>query len=153
MEALCRRFPMSSTGSPNMSKFNFFRWPRLAVAVLIVYWLGLVAGTHLPGPAVSQVHYNDKAAHFLAYAGLAFLLSWVWSTRRPSLPKGPVFAFLVAALYGGCDELTQLLVPGRSAELADWSADMLGAAIGIGVFAVLETLSRRITRPSRSQSP
>ena len=40
------------------------------------------------------------------------------------------YVLIVAAIYGVLDELTQTLV-GRSADVADWLADMVGATVGI----------------------
>jgi VanZ family protein len=135
-----------------MRKLSWLLYPPLATAVLLVYWLALAAGTHLPNYAVGPVQYNDKLAHFVAYAGLAFLLCWAWTTRRPLMPLGPVFALVVASLYGIVDELTQLLVPGRSGEFRDWLADTLGATIGIGAFLVIALVSRRTFGSGDSQS-
>ena len=105
--------------------------------MLAVYWLGLVTGTHLPRLPQGVGGYDDKTAHYLAYAGLAFLLSWSWSVRRPYFPKGLLFALGVAVLFGAVDELTQIPVPGRFGEPLDWLADSLGALSGICLFSCL----------------
>jgi VanZ family protein len=41
-------------------------------------------------------------------------------------------ALAIAAAYGIFDELHQSFVPGRSADILDWFADVCGALIGIG---------------------
>jgi VanZ family protein len=49
---------------------------------------------------------------------------------------------LIASLYGASDELHQYFVPGRSAEVADWVADTLGALVAV-LFAAWLFRSRR----------
>ena len=127
-----------------MNQLRSTLWPRLTTGLLILYWVGLTAGTHAPRLPVDLPGGSDKIAHFVAFAGLAFLLSWVWTTRRPLVPLGLIFALGVAVLYAFLDEQTQRLVPGRSCELADWLADVTGALIGISLFWVLDLGYRRL---------
>jgi VanZ family protein len=56
---------------------------------------------------------------------------------------------LVAAGYGILDELTQALV-GRSADIKDWFADLVGATAGIWAALLAHWLGRRILAASRS---
>jgi VanZ family protein len=104
---------------------------RALVVVLVMYWLALFASTHVPGRYLGEIHIWDKLAHLISYAGLAFLLALVGLfRRRPSWAAyGGLFAIVV--LYGAVDELAQIPVPGRSADLMDWSADALGAILGL----------------------
>jgi VanZ family protein len=46
------------------------------------------------------------------------------------LPRAARWAALLGSLYGLTDEFHQRFVPHRSAELGDWAADTLGAALG-----------------------
>ncbi len=125
-----------------MPSLRSLTWSRFVTALLVVYWIALATSTHVPKlPAVSM-SYGDKFAHYIAYAGLAFLLSWTWTTRRPFFPKGILFAFGIAVAYGAFDELTQIPIPGRCGEWYDWIADMIGAATGTGLFWGLDTLRK-----------
>jgi hypothetical protein len=108
-------------------------WVR--VAILAGYWLAIFTGTHLPGRIVQGAVSNDKMAHFGALAGLAFLLAWVLAPFRPSR-RVIVITFLVAVTYAAIDEVTQMLVPSRSADIHDWYADVAGAVIGIFAYMV-----------------
>ncbi len=110
---------------------------RVLLGVLIVYWIALFIGTHLPPKDVPDLGPNhlDKVVHFLAYAGLAFLLStWLftcnWSTARTA---AVVLTILVT--YAVADELLQIGV-GRTADFWDWVADVLGSGLGLGVATV-----------------
>lgn len=55
---------------------------------------------------------------------------------------------LLASLYGAVDELHQATVPGRSADVADWVADTLGAAFAV-TLAVLWQRQRARDRLAR----
>lgn len=123
--------------------------------LLVIYWGAMFIGTHLPqgvGPGGSV---NDKLLHFTAYAGLGFLLAAAISSLRVRL--GPLLAAVgIAAVYGAFDELTQVPVPGRQAEWADWTADLLGAAAGVLAFSAVATIWQRcgatVASPSTSDA-
>lgn len=106
---------------------------RLGIAALVLaaYWLALFAATHLPREAVAALGQGDKAAHFFAYFGLAVLLAWLltgtWGARL--LVYAAVFAIIAG--YGALDEGLQLFVPGRTADLRDWLADLAGGTCGL----------------------
>jgi VanZ family protein len=84
---------------------------------------------------------RDKVVHFAAYAVLGALLA------RGGLFSGlrPVWPVLIGWLYAASDEVHQAFVPGRSPDIADWTADALGvAAACIFIYRVL----RRRETPS-----
>lgn len=89
-------------------------------------------------PSVPRGLGLDKVAHFLMYGVLGFLLArgWIASGWRGAWLL-PVAA---ALLLGAADELRQRSVPGRSADVMDWMADVAGATAG--VFIALR-MSRR----------
>lgn len=68
----------------------------------------------------------DKVAHFGAYTVLGLLLARGAFTSRLSA-GWPV---LIGLLYAASDEIHQHFVPGRSPDVADWTADTLGVAFG-----------------------
>lgn len=101
------------------------RLPWIAAAVAWAVLLFVLSAQHgLTTPDIFLA--QDKAAHFLAYAGLGFLLA------RASYPENNVRGWHVliiatmAALYGITDEIHQSFVPGRDASVFDWIADTLG---------------------------
>ena len=82
-----------------------------------------------PTVPVPMAHGVDKVFHFAAYLVLGSALAW-GAARRGVLPW---LAVLMGAAYGASDELHQLLVPGRSATLLDWLADVAGATAGVAL--------------------
>jgi VanZ family protein len=96
----------------------------------------LFAGAHqIPAPW-------DKAAHFTVFALITALL-WIGTEgRAPVAVLGCVIAF------GAIDEIRQLYVPGRSAELADFFAD---AAAAIMAGALLSAKGKRTCVESSEQ--
>jgi VanZ family protein len=105
--------------------------------VLIGYWLALFVATHLPRNA-PRLPGNppDKLLHFAAYAGLGALVATVLHLAIGRLTLRHLgMAWLAIAAYGALDEWTQVSV-GRDASIGDWLADVIGAAIGVGLFSV-----------------
>jgi len=126
-------------------------WRRLAWLVpalgyaALMFWLSSLSN---PLPFLPRAIFTfDKLLHAGEYAGLAFLLA-LGLDRVTSC--GPACAAAVAvalgSFFGLTDELHQALVPGRSADLLDWAADTVGAAVG-GILAAV-VLRRWGTRAS-----
>ena len=86
-----------------------------------------------------------KLAHFGIFAVLGFFLAAHVRLRRPDWPGRTVSltAWAAAVLYAGTDELHQLFVEGRSAELRDLGIDAAGALCGVLAIALLGLLLRR----------
>jgi VanZ family protein len=99
--------------------------------VLAVYWVALFVGTHVPiPPDVVQLAGSDKTLHFVAYMGLSLLIAVCVR------PKGWSYLWVLLGLaaYGAIDELLQIPVR-RTADVADWVADVAGVAAGLGIYA------------------
>lgn len=81
---------------------------------------------------------EDKLVHFGVFAFIAALL-------RFAIPgASSCIIFAVAAMIGAADELHQYFVPGRTASLADFTADLAGV-----IFAVI-LLKRGRLKPFKS---
>ncbi|TWT88174.1 VanZ like family protein [Pseudobythopirellula maris] len=122
-------------------------WDVRIGAVLAVYWIAMLVGTHLPAqaPKTNQL-VSDKPIHFVAFFGLTLLLVAWRRARRGTLGVGTIAAAVVVVLvYGAFDELTQPLF-GRVCDLADWLSDTGGA----GAAALL---AWALTRRDRRKSP
>lgn len=101
----------------------------------VVVWIAIqLTLTSLPGASipVSINHPLDWLGHCAMYGVLGALVARVamlrgWPRRR---------VFLAAALIvlgAALDELHQLFIPGRDAEVSDWLADTVGATAGLAV--------------------
>jgi VanZ family protein len=110
---------------------------RQWVAVLL--WAAIqLTLTSLPAKAVplEVPHPVDWLGHLCMYGGLGFLIA-----RAARLQGWPlrwlVWIGVAIALAAALDELHQLLVPGRDAEVTDWLADTAGSSAGLLVGARL----------------
>ncbi|QDU97442.1 VanZ family protein [Lignipirellula cremea] len=123
-----------------MIKFISRRGP-IAAVVLLLYWFALFVATHLPNVSSPlRVQHSDKLLHFTAYLILAFLAVVVLNTPDWSRWKRYALIFGLLAAYGAIDELFQLMVPGRTADVWDWLADMAGAGCGLALFIAVRAL-------------
>ncbi len=116
-------------------------WPALLWAALIL------VGTSWPNISVGpDIGGLDKVVHFSMYGGFAYLLLRA-SRYRASWGRVAIVLGCVA-VFGFLDELHQAYIPGRSASLADWIADLFGGATG-----ALASRVRAHSRPSLSSLP
>lgn len=96
-----------------------------------VLWAGgILVATSIPGsalPPISPFAGADKVVHFAMYGVLAALVG-----RAVAIDGGRNLWFPLAliALMAAGDEWHQQWVPGRSADVHDWMADMAGAIVG-----------------------
>ncbi len=118
-------------------------WHRLSLLVALG-WMALLfylsSQPYLDVP--SLVPDQDKFMHFGAYGVLGALLL---GSLRPT-PTGysraqALVAAAAASLYGVSDEIHQLFVPGRDADVIDWLADTSGALLAT---LLLAWVSRRL---------
>lgn len=101
--------------------------------VAVALWLALqVTLTSLPGKEIpiSLPHPLDWAGHFCLYGGLGALLARAALLHRWPLRRLVWLGVLLSA-WAALDELHQLFIPGRDAEVGDWAADTLGASLGL----------------------
>ena len=99
------------------------RWlPFVCWALLVVVL------TSIPNPDVPAIPGGDKAAHAMMYGILAALAAYaLHGVRRSTLAN--VLVLLGIATFAALDEWHQAFIPGRSADVADWMADVAGAAL------------------------
>jgi VanZ family protein len=98
--------------------------PAIAYAALIFY----LSGQSRPLPYLTS-RFNDKLLHLVEYAAFAVVVTWGLA-HLVTLPRAARWAVLIGSLYGATDEFHQWFVPHRSADVADWVADTLGALLG-----------------------
>jgi VanZ family protein len=132
--------PVVSTARPSA----FSLWAPVVAYMSLVFTLSAMSSP--PSP----VHVSDKVEHFVFYGGLALVALRATAGGRVAGVSGRalVLAWAIATVYGATDEFHQWFVPGRSAEVADWLADTLGAATAMGV-AMQGAILLRSRRASR----
>lgn len=107
-----------------------WHWPTL----LAGYWLVIFGATHFPGteheilPAAIPW---DKFAHAGAYFFLGLLLACVIVGRNENRARRYALVFLIAAVYGALDEVSQHFIPHRSPDVLDWCADITGCGLAL----------------------
>ena len=112
---------------------------KLSAWVPAVAWTVLIfCVSSIPGlaPIVFKFKYFDNVAHAIEYTGLGvFLMVAYWGSwsRRPRLRVVALLAVATGLAIAVSDEMYQLTVPGRVADVHDWAADATGVVLGSAV--------------------
>ncbi len=80
---------------------------------------------------------SPNFGHFVCYAMLSLSLTGVFSRRRK------ILAPLLAGVFGVVMELVQMFIPSRDASFTDIGINVLGVAVGFGVYLLAGGLARR----------
>jgi VanZ family protein len=99
------------------------RWLPALVCLAVVFTL-----TSIPNPSVPQVPGGDKVAHVIMYGVFGATVTFGLAAG-PHTARRLVLAFLATAAIAALDEWHQSFIPGRSAAVSDWVADVTGAGI------------------------
>lgn len=91
------------------------------IFVIMLFW----AGSKPIAVGLFDVPY-DKIAHILAFSFLSLSL-WFGGKER-----WPLFIIILACAIGALDEIHQLYLPGREADLYDFGADFVGSWFTVG---------------------
>jgi VanZ family protein len=102
------------------------RWVQvLAIIGLMLMLVGIFIGGRQPGAGTLFNAPWDKVVHLGTYAVMAMLIGLAIPKMR--LP----IVLLLTVSIGACDEIAQLYIPGRSADIGDYAADSLGCLLAI----------------------
>ena len=105
----------------------------------------IFAVSSISNPPDLSTSIGDKGAHGLLYVGLAALivraLAGGW---RPFGGGIAVAAVVYSTLYGVSDELHQLFVPNRTADVADLAADAVGAVVAVVLLYMVHAVRGRV---------
>jgi VanZ family protein len=119
---------------------RFQRIARRARTLALVYFVILFVGTHIPATAVGNPNLWDKGFHFGGYALLTICVLAGWELTVGLLQARHFFAvWFAGVLYAAFDEWTQIPV-GRTCDMNDWLADVLGIVGGIVIYQLLRPL-------------
>ena len=104
-----------------------YAWLALAYAVLI-----LIVSS-IPNLKTPQLGFEnqDKLYHFIEYSIFSVLLFFaLLNSNKNFLRKNVLLiSLLIGASFGIIDELHQKFIPGRTADILDFTADFVGVAL------------------------
>ena len=110
--------------------------PLSVVAKALARWVPAVAYvvvngivSDLPGGRLGVLPAPDWLLHGLANVAFGASLRLALAGHRRSVPV----AIGILAAHGALDEWHQSWVPGRTASLTDWIADVVGGLVGLAV--------------------
>ena len=105
----------------------------------------ILAATSVPGESVpaTGIAGIDKVVHFLLYAVLGALTARALPAARRV--RHVVLSLLAISAFAALDEWHQQIIPGRSADLADWAADVTGASFAMLLLAARQPRHESIT--------
>jgi len=107
---------VASGGAPRRALDRALFGVAIAISAFVLLWPS--------APGVPLFPYSDKIVHALVFAALA------WTGRRAGLPvMGLGVGLLVYAV--GSEVVQHTLLPGRSGDLTDVVADLVGVALGL----------------------
>jgi VanZ family protein len=114
-------------------------WVPVAVCMAAIFYVSSLSAPPLPGGM------TDKSGHVLGYAvlGLTIVRAIAGGLPRRITPRIAALSILLTVAYGVTDEVHQMFVPGRSAEVLDVVADAAGAAIAVVACWAWGIISRR----------
>lgn len=97
--------------------------------LLAICWAGIIfflsAQSTVPVPSGLAGELLSKGAHFTEFFILAYLV-FNALRRHQQIKKPLLLAVVISLIYGATDELHQLFVVGRSADVLDFLADSAG---------------------------
>ncbi|HEX8325186.1 MAG TPA: VanZ family protein [Tepidisphaeraceae bacterium] len=115
----------------------------IAWATVALYVLVAVCLTHMPQPPdmiIEEV--GDKKLHTAGYFLYAALIYTAAGLTWPRFRGLSLTVVLLLALWAAADEITQPYF-GRSADVMDWRADMIGVIAAVVVLALLRFVAAR----------
>jgi len=115
------------TSSPSSARIAL-AWLPAALYVSLIWWL---SSQQIVLP-IDRIPMRDKGVHFVEFGVLgACFAEAVWVTWPRRGLRGAMVAWVFTTASGLLDELHQVYVPGRSADIGDLLADALGAVAGV----------------------
>jgi VanZ family protein len=115
--------------SSNFSFWKKFFKPSTSKILALLYAIIIFIISAIPelNPPELGFKWQDKVYHFLEYSIFSLLLFLAFFTSKKELfnKHAHLFSSLVGILYAGTDEIHQLFVPGREADIIDFIFDSL----------------------------
>ena len=120
---------------------NFFKYHFL----FYFFCLAIFIESSFPSDDYPDLKFEfaDKFVHMGIYFVLFLTAYFSFSNQSKFLylQRNPLLvAFLIVSVYGASDEIHQYFVPGRSCDIFDWIADVIGTALGIVAILFIKKL-------------
>jgi VanZ family protein len=117
-------------------------WAPVALYMALIF-----AASSVSHPPDLSTSIGDKGAHGLLYSGLAALMVRALAGGWQPFGGGiGLAAVAYSILYGATDEIHQLFVPNRTADVKDLAADAVGAAVAVLLLYVVHAVRARVRR-------
>lgn len=115
--------------------------PWLMLSLAIIYFSNQETVEFLNDP----FYLEDKILHFIAYFiyGLTIQFALINSTNY-NTKKYYLTIILIGSLFGMTDEIHQYFIAGRSSDILDWIADLLGVSFSLILKNVILWLRNRV---------
>ncbi|MCE5230917.1 VanZ family protein [bacterium] len=120
--------------------------PAIYYTLPLTLWIvAIMAACLVPGDDIPKIRVSDKLVHGLMYAGLGWLMLRAWVRDRQPTGAAVLLVALVATAWGFYIECLQVLTPDRSFDILDEASNVIGAAVGIGLWLVWQRIFSRIS--------
>src|SRR3989338_6497752 len=105
-------------------------WLPAILWACFIFYMSSIQGTQLP-----SIPLSDKIIHAIVYLVLGFFTARAL-VRAHNLSLWPVIftASMLAGIYGMTDEIHQMFVPTRTAEMFDLLSDFAGGFMGAFIY-------------------
>lgn len=115
-------------------------WGPVGAQMAIIFYL---SSLHDPGPLMPP-GLTDRGGHFIGYAllGALMLRALAGARLRAITWRLALAAVALTSLYAVTDEVHQIFVAGRSADVLDWAADVAGASASAAAGYLLAAVRR-----------
>ena len=130
-----------------MKKLKHFLWYQFPV----IFWAAAIFIQSSMSDIITPdlgFSMQDKFGHLIVYAilGLLLIRALLYQPNQSIYDKAGWLTFLIGSGYAISDEIHQSFVPGRSADVEDVIADIIGIAIVLCIFYI-----RKLIRQQREK--
>jgi VanZ family protein len=125
-------------------------WRRALFATCVSGFSAAFIASHIPPQDMPDVHVTDKLLHAVGFAALTLTLLAALGAFGASRAKRLIATTLLLAAYGAVDELTQPFF-GRTCDLHDWLADMLGMVLALAIVETITIGRKACCRPGEHE--
>lgn len=125
--------------SPPPATKHLWFWGPVIVYVAIIFYFSSLSDISI------AASYPDHILHAGEYFGLAILVARALNggLQRPISFRSMLLALLFCLFYAVSDEIHQMFVPNRFADVNDVLSDAVGAALGLVALLIMQRMVLR----------